>query len=160
MRSPRRDATALIDEDSIQPRAEPVPLLIPTQRPIGAKEGRLQCILRVIAVAQHSDCKTRASIVVPINELRVCINVAGQHTLHVGGIVAHVLCYNPPPRRLRHITRLDGFNARSGVIHRVTNVTPPVDSSANCGALASRASGCSHTAGVLWLSDPAESGKK
>src|SRR5204863_6777167 len=38
MRTPGGDTAALIDEDSIQPRTEAVPLLIPAQRPIGAKE--------------------------------------------------------------------------------------------------------------------------
>jgi len=97
MRPASRYTATLINEDSIQPSAESVPLLVPIERPISPEEGRLQRIFRVVPVAQHPDCKPRAPVVVPVHQRGVRLNVSREHALNVCGIVAHVLFYNPPP---------------------------------------------------------------
>src|SRR6185503_19084517 len=66
--SPRRNASTLVYKDPVQPRTELVPLLILPERSVRAEKGGLQCVLRVVAVAQHSHCKTRAAFVVAINQ--------------------------------------------------------------------------------------------
>jgi len=52
------------------------------------------------------------------------------------------------------------MNAHSTAAHKVMNVTPPVDSSANCGAFSLKASGSSPhrpSPSMLSVSNPAES---
>ena len=99
----RGEATALIHQNAIQPGTEPIAFLIPIERFVRAQEGGLKRVLRVIAVAQHADCETCTAIVIPVYQRSVSVNVATKHTLNIGGIVAHVLGYNPPPRGWRHI---------------------------------------------------------
>ena len=82
-----------------------IALLISIEGPVGPHERCLKCVLRVIAVSQHPHRETCAAIVIAVYQRRVSVDVASQHTLHIGGIVTHVLGYNPPPRRWRHMDR-------------------------------------------------------
>ena len=97
------NAPTLIHQNAVQPRAKAVAFLVPIQRTVGAEKGGLQRIFRVVAVAQHPYCKPCTAIVVPIDQRGVSVNIACQHALNVGSIVAHVLFYNPPLFAQGHI---------------------------------------------------------
>src|SRR6185369_3429647 len=106
MGTPCRDATALVHQNAIQPCAESVALLIAIEGAIRAQEGRLKRVLRVVSIPQHPNRKPCTAIVIPVYQCGVSVNVTSQNALDVGGIVAHVLGYNPPPGGTRHIAKM------------------------------------------------------
>ena len=68
---------------------------------------------------QHSNREPRAPVVVPIDQRGVSVNVACQHALNVGGIVAHVLFYNPPLRTDGHIARAGTSRKTPGIVGKI-----------------------------------------
>ena len=98
--------TALVDDDARQPRRETLALLVVTKCPEGAQERVLERFLGVLAVADDPQCDSRAAVVMPIDEVRIRLDVAVEHPVDVREI-AHAVHNNLPHGRFRH-TRVAG----------------------------------------------------
>jgi hypothetical protein len=75
-----------IDEDSKQPRAEPLRILTSCQRPVGAYERVLQRFLRVLSIAKHVERVARVSVAIPLDQQTERLHISAQHAGNDYGI--------------------------------------------------------------------------
>src|SRR5256884_197895 len=98
-RRTRAGGPAPVDQDTVQPRAEPLRNVAAGERAIPANEGVLQCLLRVFAISEHVHGVAAQTVAVACDERSVRTGVAGADPAHQLSVARPHVVYT---QRLSH----------------------------------------------------------